>query len=182
MTSEARKNVSGASPPEREGYPAERRASRPRGASVETRVLKEVRERRLSDLMFSGSFLDWCYIRLADDYTPLLKLWRILGIDEAREHYRQAVPSLTITDPSQLLLLRQVVEFMRDCKWGSCVNMIQPQSRWAKIAPRMCCCIRIAPIPMHGGMRLSAAVASANLLTHTRVMASGPMRGHGNRS
>ena len=80
---------------------------------------REAAKRRLSDLMFSGAFLDWCYMRLADDYTPLLKIWRVLGIDEARQHYQRAVPALIISHPSQLLLLRQVVEFMRDCKWGA---------------------------------------------------------------
>ena len=78
---------------------------------------RDAAKRRLSDLMFSGTFLDWCYKRLADDCTPLLKIWRVLGIDEAREHYQRAVPALTITHPSQLLLLRHWISSVLKLGW-----------------------------------------------------------------
>ncbi len=73
---------------------------------------------RLSDLMFTGAYLDWCYTALSDDFSPLLKLWRALGAsEEARAYYAQAVERLELTEAERLIWLRHVVEYLRDVGW-----------------------------------------------------------------
>ena len=72
---------------------------------------------RLSDLMFTGAYLDWCYTALSDDFSPLLQLWRALGAEEARAYYAQAVDRLQLKEAERLIWLRHVVEYLRDAGW-----------------------------------------------------------------
>lgn len=69
---------------------------------------------KLGDLMFTGALLDWYYQQNNDDFSPVLMLWRILGLVQAKEQYKNAIQNLHIQDPYQLYILRQVVEFIRD--------------------------------------------------------------------
>ena len=77
----------------------------------------EAARERLSDLLFTGAYLDWCYSALSDDFSPLLRLWRALGEDQARTWYTQATKRLHLKDPQRLVWLRHVVEFTRDAGW-----------------------------------------------------------------
>lgn len=38
----------------------------------------------LADILFSGTVLDGCYELLNDDYSPLMRIWRTLGLEEAQ--------------------------------------------------------------------------------------------------
>jgi tetratricopeptide (TPR) repeat protein len=69
---------------------------------------------RLADILFSGTVLDWCYELLNDDYSPLMRIWRTLGLEEAQQTYLRAMESMQLLHVSNLRLLRQVVEFIRD--------------------------------------------------------------------
>ena len=74
---------------------------------------------RLGDIFFSGALLDWCYQSKADDFSYVLKLWNILGIEKAQYYYAQNLSLHSNVDKERLLYLRHIVEFMRDCSWYS---------------------------------------------------------------
>ena len=75
---------------------------------------KERTRKKLGDIMFTGALLDWHYIHNNDDSSPVLFLWRVIGLEHAKEQYTNAVNDIEIQDPSHLYVLRQVVEFVRD--------------------------------------------------------------------
>jgi tetratricopeptide (TPR) repeat protein len=72
---------------------------------------------RLSDILFSGCFLEKCYAKNLDDFSPLLKLWRVLGTEYAQRCYLEAISRLVLTSDWQLQIIRYVVEFLRDAGW-----------------------------------------------------------------
>jgi len=72
---------------------------------------------RLGDVFFSGALLDWCYQYKADDFSYVLKLWNILGIENAQYYYAKNLSLHSNVEIEQLLYLRHIIEFMRDCSW-----------------------------------------------------------------
>lgn len=70
--------------------------------------------RQLGRLMFTGALLDWYYLQHHDDYTPVLRLWRVIGLEHAESEYRNAIESIDIHHLEHFRILRQVVEFIRD--------------------------------------------------------------------
>ena len=72
---------------------------------------------RLGDVFFSGALLDWCYQFKADDFGYVLKLWNILGIENAQLYYAQNISHHQHIDREHLLYFRHIIEFMRDCSW-----------------------------------------------------------------
>ena len=46
--------------------------------------------------MFTGALLDWYYNQHHDDYTPVLRLWRVIGLEHAESEYRNAIESIDI--------------------------------------------------------------------------------------
>jgi tetratricopeptide (TPR) repeat protein len=75
---------------------------------------KEKARAKLGDLMFTGALLDWYYVQNDDDCSPVLFLWRVLGLEHAKKQYRNAIQDVNLKDVSFLYVLRQVVEFVRD--------------------------------------------------------------------
>ena len=75
---------------------------------------KDTARLRLADILFSGTVLDWCYELLNDDFSPLIRIWRALGLEEAQKTYLHTIKSMQLSHASNLRLLRQVVEFIRD--------------------------------------------------------------------
>jgi tetratricopeptide (TPR) repeat protein len=72
---------------------------------------------RLGDIMFTGFFLEQCYERRFDDFSPVLKLWRIIGIEYAQQCYLDALEKISNVSDWQLQIIRYVVEFLRDAGW-----------------------------------------------------------------
>lgn len=75
---------------------------------------KERARKKLGDLMFTGALLDWYYIQNNDDCSPVLRMWRIVGLEHAKEQYQKAIEHVRVKEISYLYVLRQVVEFVRD--------------------------------------------------------------------
>lgn len=75
--------------------------------------LDEARK-QLGKLMFTGALLDWHYRQKHDDYTPVLRLWRVVGLEQAESEYLNAIESLEVRHLEHFRILRQVVEFIRD--------------------------------------------------------------------
>ena len=69
---------------------------------------------QLAKLMYTGALLDWYYRRKHDDYTPVLRLWRVLGLEHAETSYLSALKDVNLSNQDQFRILRQVVEFVRD--------------------------------------------------------------------
>ena len=69
---------------------------------------------RLGDILFSGAFLDWCYQIRNDEFSPLLLIWRVLGLDAAQKIYKESIQNMYIEESRYFAVVRQVVEFVRD--------------------------------------------------------------------
>ena len=72
---------------------------------------------RLADLDFFGAYLVWCYEEGFDDFTPALRLWRLLGDETAGARYEAAAAAYQPSTGTGLAGLRRVVEFVRDADW-----------------------------------------------------------------
>lgn len=74
--------------------------------------------RQLGALMYTGALLDWYYRLKFDDFSPVLRLWRVLGLESAESAYTESLQHVEISNPDHFRILRQVVEFIRDAFGG----------------------------------------------------------------
>jgi tetratricopeptide (TPR) repeat protein len=74
--------------------------------------------RQLGELMYTGALLDWYYRIKFDDFSPVLRLWRVLGLEYAESAYTESLKHVEVSNPDHFRILRQVVEFIRDAFGG----------------------------------------------------------------
>ena len=66
----------------------------------------EAARARLADVLFSGRYLSWCYELLNDDFSPMLKMWNVLGHEYARSSYAHAIPKIQVSKDNHFLFMR----------------------------------------------------------------------------
>ena len=85
--------------------------------------------RQLGDLMYTGALLDWYYRLKFDDMSPVLRLWRVLGLEHAESAYTDSLQEIVISNLDHYRILRQVVEFIRDAFGGDIAVQVAQVSK-----------------------------------------------------
>ena len=73
---------------------------------------------QLGNVMYTGALLDWYYRLKFDDFSPVLRLWRVLGLEYAESAYTGSLQDIAVSHHEHFRILRQVVEFIRDAFGG----------------------------------------------------------------
>ena len=85
--------------------------------------------RQLGNLMYTGALLDWYYRLKFDDMSPVLRLWRVLGLEHAESAYTDSLQEIVISNLDHYRILRQVVEFIRDAFGGDIAVQVAQVSK-----------------------------------------------------
>ena len=72
---------------------------------------------RLADIAYTGCYLDWLNQYRQEDFSPLLCMWRVLGLEEAQDLYTKAIDNIDLPNADNLSFLRHSIEFFRDAGW-----------------------------------------------------------------